>query len=204
MKKSLFFIAMMLVAFTAYAQDKKDQDPKEKFFQARVKEMVFRLKITDEQKPEFEKVYKAYTEAVRQAVGAQERPVQRREGVAQSPEGQSRKPGDRTQKDKNQKSSADQARPERKKLTKEEAVKLEKGKIERQQKLQEVKLQYIDEFAKVLETDQLVRLYAVENQIQQKLHSRQQGRGGQGMKGGRPNGPRPGNRHNGSGPEDGE
>ena len=58
MKKSLFFIAMMLVAFTAYAQDKKDQDPKEKFFQARVKEMVFRLKITDEQKPEFEKVYK--------------------------------------------------------------------------------------------------------------------------------------------------
>ena len=190
MKKSLFFIAMMLVAFTAYAQDKKDQDPKEKFFQARVKEMVFRLKITDEQKPEFEKVYKAYTEAVRQAVGAQERPV--------------RKPGDRTQKDKNQKSSADQARPERKKLTKEEAIKIEKSKIERQQKLQEVKLQYIDEFAKVLEADQLVRLYSVENQIQQKLHSRQQGRGGQGMRGGRPNGPRPGNRHNGSGPEDGE
>lgn len=190
MKKCLFFIAMMLVAFTAYAQDKKDQDPKEKFFQARVKEMVFRLKITDEQKPEFEKVYKAYTEAVRQAVGAQERPV--------------RKPGDRTQKDKNQKSSADQARPERKKLTKEEAIKIEKSKIERQQKLQEVKLQYIDEFAKVLEADQLVRLYSVENQIQQKLHSRQQGRGGQGMRGGRPNGPRPGNRHNGSGPEDGE
>ena len=197
MKKSLFFIAMMLVAFTAYAQDKKDQDPKEKFFQARVKEMVFRLKITDEQKPEFEKVYKAYTEAVRQAVGAQERPVSR----AERP---SRKPGDRTQKNKNQKSSADQARPERKKLTKEEAVKLEKGKIERQQKLQDVKLQYLDEFAKVLEADQLVRLYSVENQIQQKLHSRQQGRGGQGMRGGRPNGPRPGNRQGGSGPEDGE
>ena len=91
-----------------------------------------------------------------------------------------------------------------KQITMEEAVKLEKGKVERQQKAQAVKLQYIDEFAKVLEADQLVRLYSVENQIQQKLHSRQQGRGGQGMRGGRPNGPRPGNRPGGSGPEDGE
>ena len=197
MKRSLIFIAMMLVAFTAYAQDKKDQDPKEKFFQARVKEMVFRLKITDEQKPEFEKVYKAYTEAVRQAVGAQERPVRR----AERP---SRKPGDRMQKDNKQNTSPAQTRPEGRKLTKEEAIKIEKSKIERQQKLQEVKLQYLDEFAKVLEADQLVRLYSVENQIQQKLHSRQQGRGGQGMRGGRPNGPRPGNRPGGSGPEDGE
>ena len=147
---------MMLVAFTAYAQDKKDQDPKEKFFQARVKEMVYRLNITDEQKPEFVKIYRAYSEAMREAMGT----MPKRDGM---------KKGERPKAD------ASQAKPERKKITKEEAVKMEKAKVERQMKAQEVKLQYIDEFAKVLE----------------KLHSRQQGRPG--MKGGRPNGQRPGN-----------
>ncbi len=171
MKRSLIFIAMMLVAFTAYAQDKKDQDPKEKFFQARVKEMVYRLNITDEQKPEFVNVYRAYSEAMREAMG----PMPKRDGM---------KKGEKPQ------AKADKAKPERKKITKEEAVKMEKAKVERQMKAQEVKLQYIDEFAKVLEPEQLVRFFNVEQQIQQKLHSRQQGRPG--MKGGRPNGQRPG------------
>lgn len=170
MKRSLIFIAMMLVAFTAYAQDKKDQDPKEKFFQARVKEMVYRLNITDEQKPEFVKVYKAYSDAMREAMG----PMPKRDGM---------KKGEKPQ------AEADKAKPERKKITKEEAVKMEKAKVERQMKAQEVKLQYIDEFAKVLEPEQLVRFFNVEQQIQQKLHSRQQGHG-KGMRPG--NGPRPG------------
>ena len=70
MKKSLFFIAMLLVSFTMAAQDKGNREEmKEKFFQAKVKEMVYRLDITDEQKPEFVKVYKAYTEDMREAFG---------------------------------------------------------------------------------------------------------------------------------------
>ena len=67
MKKSLIFIAMLLVSFTMAAQDGKKEDMKEKFFQAKVKEMVYRLDITDEQKPEFVKVYRAYTDAMREA-----------------------------------------------------------------------------------------------------------------------------------------
>ena len=175
MKRSLILIAMMLVAFTAYAQDKKDQDPKERFFQARVKEMVYRLNITDEQKPEFVKVYKAYSDAMREAMG----PMPKRDGMKKS---------------ERPKADASQAKPERKKITKEEAVKMEKAKVERQMNAQEVKLKYIDEFAKVLEPEQLVRFSGVEQQIQQKLRTRQQGKGRPGMQGGRPNGQRQGNR----------
>ena len=182
MKKSFILIAMLLVAFTAAAQDKKDQDPKERFFQARVKEMVYRLNITDEQKPEFVKVYRAYSAAMHEAIGQKPK----REGMQR---------GENKQKDGNQ------AKPERRKITMEEAVKLEKGKVERQQKAQAVKLQYIDEFAKVLKPEQLVRFFGVEQQIQQKLNSRQQGRkpgvNGQRARGNRPQRPQ-GNRMQGN------
>lgn len=182
MKKSFILIAMLLVAFTAAAQDKKDQDPKERFFQARVKEMVYRLNITDEQKPEFVKVYRAYSAAMQEAIGQKPK----REGMQR---------GENKQKDGNQ------AKPERRKITMEEAVKLEKGKVERQQKAQAVKLQYIDEFAKVLKPEQLVRFFGVEQQIQQKLNSRQQGRkpgvNGQRARGNRPQRPQ-GNRMQGN------
>ena len=182
MKKSFILIAMLLVAFTAAAQEKKDQDPKERFFQARVKEMVYRLNITDEQKSEFVKVYRAYSAAMHEAVGQKPK----REGV---------------QKGENQQKEGNQAKPERKKITMEEAVKLEKGKVERQQKAQAVKLQYIDEFAKVLKPEQLVRFFGVEQQIQQKLNSRQQGRkpgvNGQRARGNRPQRPQ-GNRMQGN------
>ena len=174
MKKSFILIAMLLVAFTAAAQEKKDQDPKERFFQARVKEMVYRLNITDEQKPEFVKVYRAYSAAMHEAIGQKPK----REGM---------------QRGENKQKEGNQAKPERKKITMEEAVKLEKGKVERQQKAQAVKLQYIDEFAKVLKPEQLVRFFGVEQQIQQKLNSRQQGRkpgvNGQRARGNRPQHP---------------
>ena len=182
MNKSFILIAMLLVAFTAAAQEKKDQDPKERFFQARVKEMVYRLNITDEQKPEFVKVYRSYSAAMHEAVGQKPK----REGV---------------QKGENQQKEGNQAKPERRKITMEEAVKLEKGKVERQQKAQAVKLQYIDEFAKVLKPEQLVRFFGVEQQIQQKLNSRQQGRkpgvNGQRARGNRPQRPQ-GNRMQGN------
>ena len=182
MKKSFILIAMLLVAFTAAAQEKKDQDPKERFFQARVKEMVYRLNITDEQKPEFVKVYRSYSAAMHEAVGQKPK----REGI---------------QRGENKQKEGNQAKPERKKITMEEAVKLEKGKVERQQKAQAVKLQYIDEFAKVLKPEQLVRFFGVEQQIQQKLNSRQQGRkpgvNGQRARGNRPQRPQ-GNRMQGN------
>lgn len=193
MKKSLFFIAMLLVSFTMAAQDGKKEEMKEKFFQAKVKEMVYRLDITDEQKPEFVKVYKSYTEAMKEAFGEgmPDRPMPPRGGM---------KKGEKPQ------GNPDEAKPERKQLSKEEVVKIEKDKVARQQRVQAVKLQYIDEFAKVLDAKQLSRFFAVESQIQNKLRARQQGaRHGKGMRPGNgphPQGPRPGNGPRGPRPAD--
>ena len=179
MKKSLIFIAMLLVSFTMAAQDKGNREEmKEKFFQAKVKEMVYRLDITDEQKPEFVKVYRAYTDAIKEAYGEgrPSRPMPPKGGM---------KKGEKPQADQAE------AKPERKQHTTEEVVKIEKEKIERQQRVQAVKLHYIDEFAKVLDAKQLSRFFNVEAQIQNKLRSKQQGaRNGKGMRPG--NGPRPG------------
>ena len=178
MKKSLIFIAMLLVSFTMAAQDGKKEDMKEKFFQAKVKEMGYRLDITDEQKPEFVKVYRAYTDAMREAFG------EGRPNRPMPPKGEVKK-GEKPQ------ANQAEAKPERKQLTTEEVVKMEKEKAERQQRVQAVKLQYIDEFAKVLDAKQLSRFFNVEAQIQNKLRTKQQGaRNGKGMRPG--NGPRPG------------
>lgn len=196
MKKSLILIAMLLAAFSVAAQDKKDQDPKERFFQRQVKEMVYHLDITDEQKPEFVKVYKAYTEAIRE-VPPQQRPNR------PSPQKDSFKKGKKPRPGQGEK-------PERKQLTKEEAAKAVKDRLERQTKFQtenaarqakinEVKVKYVDKFAEVLTPEQLNRFFMVEQQIQQKM--RQKGFNGRpGMKGQRPNGPRPGNHPQGPRP----
>lgn len=188
MKKSLILIAMLLVAFSAAAQDKKDQDPKERFFKAKVKEMVYHLDITDEQKPEFVKVYRAYTDEVSQLM---------RDGRQMPPKDQARK-GEKPRHEKGEK-------PERKQLTKEEAAKAVKDRLEKQTKFQtenaarqakinEVKIKYVDQFAEVLTPGQLNRFFVVEQQIQQKMRKRQPAPGRQGFNG-RPgmNGPRPGN-----------
>ena len=182
MKKSLILIAVLIVAFSASAQEKKEGNPQERFFQAKVREMVYRLNITDEQKPEFVKVYRAYTDEMRQAYG---------EGRPQRPAPKNDiKKGEKPEKTAAKPDGNEKAKPERKKLTKEEVVKIEKEKVERQQRVQAVKAKYIDELAAVLDANQLARFFKVEQQIQQKLRSRQQGRGKPGMKGNRPQGQR--------------
>ena len=185
---------MLLVSFTMAAQNKGNREEmKEKFFQAKVKEMVYRLDITDEQKPEFVKVYKAYTEDMREAFGEgmPNRPMPPKGGM---------KKGEKPQ------ANPAEAKPERKQLTMEEVVKIEKDKVARQQRVQAVKLQYIDEFAKVLDAKQLSRFFAVEAQMQNKLRAKQQGaHHGKGMRPGngqRPQGPRPGNGPRGPRPAD--
>ena len=111
---------------------------------------------------------------------------------------------------KGEKPQADAPKPkhERKQMTTEEAVKNVKDRLERQTKAaaenaerqakaNKVKLQYVDEFAKVLTPEQLNRFFMVEQQINQKLRNRQPGpgmkgfNGRPGMNGQRPNGPRP-------------
>ena len=151
----------MLFSVAAFAQENPEQ-VNEKFKEAKLREFVYHLEITDAQKPAFVEVYDRYEAEMKATVG--ERP-----------------------------------RPDKRPETTEEAAALVKERIAHQQKAQDVRLKYVDEFAKVLDARQLVRLYKVENEIQQKLMDRRgqhgPGQGGQwggpgqgGHRGGAPRG----------------
>jgi hypothetical protein len=62
----------------------------------------------------------------------------------------------------------------------EERVAFAKRRLEIQQQAQTIRLKYIDEFATVLNSHQIGRLYDVEDQIQRKMMNRYNHRPGQG------------------------
>lgn len=65
MKQVIMSIVLMLVALTATAQDNQRAALNEKYFNAKVSELVYRLDISDEQKAKFVPVYRRYTEEMR-------------------------------------------------------------------------------------------------------------------------------------------
>lgn len=69
MKKLLLFAVLMLTFAGVNAQEKKGGDVNEKAFEAKVREMVYRLRLTDEQKAKFVPVYRRYNEEMRAAWG---------------------------------------------------------------------------------------------------------------------------------------
>ena len=150
MKRLLLSILISLSALAAFGQE-KDDSVNQRYFDAKIKEFVYRLDLSDQQKALFIPIYERYSNEMRANVGERRRP---------------------------------KTKPE----TAEEAAAIAKAKIERQQKAQDIRLKYVDEFAKVLNPDQLGRLYDVENQIQRKLMSR---KGTHGKDGGHRPGHRP-------------
>ena len=142
------FISALLVSLTAFGQGQEDS-VNQRYFDAKIREFVYRLNLSDQQKEQFIPIYKRYNDEMRAAVGE-------RENRTTPP------------------------------ATAEEAAALEKTRIERQQAAQAIRMNYVDEFATVLDPDQLSRLYQVESQIQRKLMSRKNGHGsGQGRRHGR-------------------
>lgn len=125
---------LFVVSTAAMAQSPKGKEVNERLFDARVSELVYRLKMTDEQKTRFVPIYRRYSEEMVAAWGDHRK----------------------------------SATP----TTSEEAAELAKRRMERQQRAQAIRIKYIDEFAKVLDTRQVRILYAVESQIQQKLKAR--------------------------------
>ena len=71
-----FIITMMLLAatLTVAAQANRADTVNERVFDAKVREMVYRLNITDEQKPKFVTIYRKYTEEMIEARGEHQRP----------------------------------------------------------------------------------------------------------------------------------
>lgn len=137
MKRMLIPILLCLSSMTAICQEKAD-DVNNRFFDAKIREFVYRLELNDTQRDAFIPIYKCYNDEMRAAVGDMKK---------------DRKPAE----------------------TSEEAAARAKEHIERQQRAQDVRLKYVDEFAKVLSPSQLNRLFEVENQIQRKLMSYKKG-----------------------------
>ena len=165
MKRILIPVLMMLAAATAYAQENNPEDLHQKFFDAKIREFVYQLELTDAQKAAFIPIYKRYDDELMASRGEHQKPQQPAQTSA-------------------------------------EAAERLKANLNNQKKTIDIRLKYVDEFATVLEPRQLRRLFKVEQEMQQKLMSRQ-GQGGPGKGGfgpgkgfgpgqGGPGGPRPG------------
>ena len=65
MKQLMMTMLLAIVAMTATAQDKKAGEINEKYFDARVSELVYRLDMSDDQKAKFTPIYKRYCEEMK-------------------------------------------------------------------------------------------------------------------------------------------
>lgn len=151
MRKIVTMMLLMVAAMTAWAQDNKNDALREKFFNARVDELVQKLEMNDEQKEKFIPVYRRYSEEMRSVMGPRMR-------------------GKKGPKAKGNDEKADKS--QREPMTDEERLTHTKQRLERQQKAQTIRLKYIDEFAKVLTAKQVNKLYEAEDHIQKKLMNR--------------------------------
>ena len=74
MKQMMISALLLFVAMTAGAQGSKQEAINEKFFDAKVSELVYRLDMTDEQKTKFTPIYRRYCEEMRATWGTMQRP----------------------------------------------------------------------------------------------------------------------------------
>lgn len=69
MKQTFFTMLLFLTAITATAQEQKSNEINEKYFNAKVSELVYRLDISDEQKSKFIPIYRKYNDEMRSVMG---------------------------------------------------------------------------------------------------------------------------------------
>lgn len=190
MKQMILALMLIISTLSASAQTTKNDSIHEKFFNAKVRELVYRLNITDEQKAKFVPIYRQYNEEMRSLWNEA-----RMKKAGKKGGNKDAKTGD--QKD------AKQQRPQPKSLTSAEVAAAKKKKIEMQQKAQNIQMKYLDQFAKVLDGHQLNRFFDVEKKIQKKImerkmhpkgkhrmHSAKMGKHQKGQQGKRPQGKR--------------
>ena len=65
MKKIVVIMVLALIRFNTVARDDQSSTLNERFYQAKLKELVYRLHITDSQKKKFEPLYRSYCEEMR-------------------------------------------------------------------------------------------------------------------------------------------
>lgn len=142
MKQMIISALLLFASVSVFAQNAKNDSIHEKFFNAKVRELTYRLDITDAQKSKFVAAYRRYNDEMR-AVWA--------------PKGVKPEAGKKV--------------PE-KPRTSADVANAQKRRMERQQQAQNVQMKYLDEFAKVLDAKQMSNFYEVEAKIQKKLMDR--------------------------------
>jgi len=155
MKKIVFSVMLMFFALTAAAQDKRGEALNEKYFDAKVSELVYRLDMTNEQKEKFIPIYRRYNDEMHSITGSR-----------------MKKKGEWKKGDRKVEKKDGEAKQHKPKLTEEQKLARTKQRMEMQQKAQNIKLKYMDEFCKVLDAKQMNKFYEVENKIQKKLQAR--------------------------------
>lgn len=65
---------LVIVAITVGAQEKKNENFAERMFEAKVREMTYRLELTDAQKEKFVPIYRQYNNEMRAAWGERRKP----------------------------------------------------------------------------------------------------------------------------------
>ncbi|MBR4735759.1 MAG: Spy/CpxP family protein refolding chaperone [Bacteroidales bacterium] len=76
MKKIFVTLLVGLSAISVFGQEKAE-DMSQRFFDAKIREFVYRLDIKDEQKADFVAVYQRYSEDMRATMGNREKPAQK-------------------------------------------------------------------------------------------------------------------------------
>lgn len=157
MRKAVLLILLCATTLTVSAQT---EGFLEKLYQAKLAEMVLQLNLSDEQKAKFEPVYRAYNEEMHKSFGMQRK--------GRKPQTDKKEPDDKAQ---------NVNRPKQPKDVTVVAAKM-KERLEHQKAAIDVRIKYVDEFAKVLDGNQLFKFWQVENQMQHKFLQRREGRKG--------------------------
>lgn len=76
MRKILVIMVLALLSLSTVARDNGDGSLNERFYQAKLKELVYRLHITDSQKKKFEPIYRSYCEEMRALWNERKTPIQ--------------------------------------------------------------------------------------------------------------------------------
>ncbi len=74
--KNIFIILLIsVISLTAIAQENRDATLKERLYKAKVRELVYRLHITEAQQKKFEPIYRAYCEEMSELWAERKRPI---------------------------------------------------------------------------------------------------------------------------------
>ena len=75
MKKIVMILLVVLVSMTATAQENKNGSVNERLYKAKVRELVYRLHITEAQQAKFEPIYHQYCEEMAELWADRKRPI---------------------------------------------------------------------------------------------------------------------------------